>query len=55
MSVIVQLDGSCESHSGPFHHSVDVDSVVGSIPLDIRSAEMDCVGTCLHVAAAVSS
>ena len=41
VSVVGQLDVSCESHCGPFHHSVDVDSVVGSIPLDMRSAELD--------------
>jgi len=38
ISIVGQLDGSCESHCGPFHHSVDVDSVVGSIPLEMRSA-----------------
>ena len=54
ISVIGQLDDFCESHCGPFHHSVDVDNV-GSIPLDMRSAGLDCDGTCLHVAAAVSS
>ena len=53
-SVIVQLDGSCESHCGPFHQSVDVDRV-GSISLDMRSAGLDWDGTCLHVATAVSS
>jgi hypothetical protein len=26
---------------GPFHHSVDDESVVGSIPSDIRSAGLD--------------
>ena len=41
ISIILQLDGSCESHCGPFHHSVDVESVVGSVPLDIRSAALD--------------
>jgi hypothetical protein len=40
-SVADQLDGSCESHCGPFDHSVDVDSVVGSVPLDLRSAGLD--------------
>jgi len=54
-SVAGQLDGSCVSHCGPFHHSVDVDNVVGSTPLEIRSAGLDWVGTCLHVAEAVSS
>ena len=41
ISVVGQLDDSCESHCGPFHHSVDVVSVVGSIPLDMRSAGLD--------------
>ena len=41
ISVLGQLDGSCESHCGPFHHSVDVDRVVGSIPLEMRSAGLD--------------
>ena len=41
ISVVGQLDGSCESHYGPFHHIVDVDSVMGSIPLDMRSAGLD--------------
>jgi len=40
-TVVGQLDGSCERHCGPFHHSVDVDSVVGSVPLDMRSAGLD--------------
>ena len=38
ISVMDQLDGSCESRCIPFHHSVDVDSVEGSIPLDMSSA-----------------
>ena len=41
ISVVGKVDGSCESHCGPFHHIVDVDSEVGSIPLDMRSAELD--------------
>ena len=41
ISVVSQLDGSCVSHCGPFHHSVDVDRVVGSIPLEMRSAGLD--------------
>ena len=41
ISVVGQLDGSCESHSGPFHHSVDVDRVVVSNPLEMRSAGLD--------------
>ena len=39
--VVVQLDGSCESHCGPFDHSVDVGRVVGSIPLEMKSAGLD--------------
>ena len=54
-SAVGQQNGSCDSHDGPFHHSVDVVSVVGSIPLEIRSAGLDCDGTCLHVAVDVSS
>jgi len=54
-SVVGQLDGSCESHCGPFYHSVDVASVDGSIPLEMRSAGLDWDGTCLHVAEDVSS
>ena len=34
-AVADQLDGSCISHCGPFHHSVDVERVVGSTPLEI--------------------
>jgi len=41
ISVVGQLDGSCESHCGPFHHSVDVDRVVGSNLLEMRSAGLD--------------
>jgi len=40
-SVVGQLDGSCESRCGPFHHNVDVASVEGSIPLDMRLAGLD--------------
>jgi hypothetical protein len=54
-SVAGHLDGSCVSHCGPFHHSVDVDNVVGSLPLDIRTAGLDLVGTCLQVAETFSS
>jgi len=32
ISVLGQLDGSCESHCSSFHHSVDLDSVEASIP-----------------------
>ena len=55
ISVTGQLDGSCESHCGPFHQSVDVDRVNGSITLEMRPAGMNWDGTCLHVATAVSS
>ena len=54
-SVAGRLDGSCESHCGPLHHSVHIDSVISSTPLDMRSAGLDWVGTCIHVAEAVSS
>ena len=54
-SVAGQLDGSCVRHCGPFHHSVDVDRVAGSTPLEIRSARLDWDGTCLYVAEAISS
>jgi hypothetical protein len=40
-SVVGQLDGSCKSQCGPFHHSVDVASVEGSFPLEMRSAGLD--------------
>jgi len=40
-SVVGQLDGSCESHCGPFYHSVDVDNVECSVPLEMRSAGLD--------------
>ena len=35
--------------------SVDVDSAVASMPRQMRSAGLELVGTCLHVAAAVFS
>ena len=38
-SVVGQLDVSCECHCGPFHNSVDFERFVGSIPLEMRSAE----------------
>jgi len=41
LSVVGQPDGSCESHCGPFHHSVDVHRVVCSILLEMRSAGLD--------------
>jgi len=55
ISVVGQLDGFCESHCCPFQHSVDVDRIVGSIPLEIRSAGLDRDGTSLHESDAVSS
>ena len=54
-SVIGQLDGSCESHCDPFHHTVGFGSVVGSFPLEMRSAGLDWDGTYLHEADDVSS
>ena len=54
-SVLGQLHGCCVSHSAPFHHSVYVESVVGSNPHDMRSAGFDLFGTCLHIASADSS
>jgi len=41
ISDVGQLDGSCESHCGPFYLSVNVDSVVGSLPLEMRSAGLN--------------
>ena len=41
ISDVGQLDGSCESHCGPFYLSVNVDSVVGSLPLEMKSARLD--------------
>jgi len=41
ISVVGQLDVSCESHCGPFHHSVDVDRIVVSVPLEVSSAGLD--------------
>ena len=40
-SVAGQLHGSCVSHCGPFHHSVDVDRVAGSTHLEMTSAGLD--------------
>jgi len=53
--VVGQLDSSCVSHCGPFHHNVADDKLVGSTPLEMRSAGLDSVGTYLQVAEAVSS
>ena len=55
ISIVGQLDGSCEGHCGPLHHSVDFDRVVSSILLEMREAGLDSDGTCLHEADAVSS
>ena len=54
-TVLGQSDGCCVSHCGPFHPSVDVDCAVASMPREMRSAGLELVGTCLHVAAAVFS
>ena len=54
-SVVGQLDGSCDDLCGPFLHGVDVGSVEGSIPFEMRSAGLDWNGTCLHIAEEVSS
>jgi len=55
ISVLGQLNGSSESYCGPFHQSVDVESVVGSIFLEMRSTRFDRNGTCLHEFHALSS
>jgi hypothetical protein len=47
-------DGSCVIHVGPFHHSVDVDRVVGSTSREMRSAGFCREGTCCHLADEVS-
>ena len=46
---------SCSNQSGPCHHRVDVDNVIGSAPLEMRSAGFDEEGTCLQVAVEVAS
>ena len=43
-SVVGQLDGSCVSHCGPFHHSVDVDRVASTTPFEMRSSGLDWDG-----------
>ena len=55
ISVVGQLHSSYESHCVPFHHSVDVDSIVCSILLKMISARLDCEGTFFHEADVVSS
>ena len=50
--VLGQLDSCCVSHCVPSHDGVDVESFVSSIPLEMRSAELDWFGTCLHIAPA---
>ena len=40
-----QADISLVIHSGPFHHSVRVERVVGSAPCEMRSAGLSAVGT----------
>jgi len=49
-SVVGQLDGSCDSHCGPFHHNVDDENDVCSLLLDTGSEQLNREGTCLHVA-----
>ena len=44
-SVLGQLDGCCVSNCGPFHLSVNVESVIGSTPLEMRSASLEIDGT----------
>jgi hypothetical protein len=39
--VVGQLDCSCDSHSGPFYHSVDDANAEGPSPLEKRSAGID--------------
>ena len=41
ISVIGKLNGSCESQCGPFYQGVDVDIVVGSIRLEMRSPGLE--------------
>ena len=40
-SVVDQLYGSGVSHCGPFHHNVADDKLVGSTPLEMRSAGLN--------------
>jgi len=40
ISLLGQLDGSCENQCGRFQHRVVFDSVVGSLPLELRPAEL---------------
>ena len=54
-SVEGQLYKFCESQSCPCHHNLAVDSVVGSVTREIRSAGFDDYGTCLHVTSTVAS
>jgi len=54
-SVVGQLDSSCDDLCGPFHRAVDVGSVEGSIPLEMRSPGLDSHGMCLHIDEDVSS
>ena len=50
-----QVDESWSSQSGPCCHNAAVANVVGSVPLEMRSAGLDEDGTCLHVALEVAS
>jgi hypothetical protein len=54
-SVEGHWDGCCEIRGGPCHHNDDDDSIVGCMPLEIRSAGLDKVGTCLQIAEDVLS
>ena len=54
-SVSGQADNSFVIHSGPFHHSVGVERVVGSAPREMRSAGLCAVGTCRQMTDEVSS
>ena len=49
-----QADISLVIHSGPFHHSVRVERVVGSAPREMRSAGLCAVGTCRQMTDEVS-
>ena len=53
-SVSGQADISLVIHSGPFHHSVSVERVVGSAPREMRSAGLCAVGTCRQMTDDVS-
>jgi len=50
-----QADVSLMIQLGPFHHRVEVDRMVGSMPREMRSAGLSDYGTCRQVADDVSS